>query len=44
MIKRFYVENYSSIKEKIDVSLEASKMEDATFYNNVFNITFINLN
>ena len=36
MIKRFYVENYSSIKEKIDVSLEASKMEDATFYNNVF--------
>lgn len=36
MIKRFYVENFSSIKERIDVSFEASKMEDDTYYNNVF--------
>lgn len=36
MIKRFYVENFSSIKERIDVSFEASKMEDDTYYNNIF--------
>lgn len=36
MIKRFFVKNFSSIKERTDISFEASKMEDDTFYNNVF--------
>ena len=36
MIKRFFAKNFSSIKERMDISFEASKMEDDTFYNNVF--------
>ena len=37
MIKRFFVKNYCSIKNKIDISFEASKIDDDTSYNNIFN-------
>ena len=36
MIKRFYAENFSSIKDRIDVSFEATKLDDDTPYNNTF--------
>lgn len=36
MIKRFYAENFSSIKDRIDVSFEATKLDDDTPYHNVF--------
>ena len=36
MIKRFFIENFCSIKDRIDLSFEASKIDDDTFYNNVF--------
>lgn len=36
MIKRFFIENFCSIKDRIDLSFEASKIDDDTFYNNLF--------
>ena len=36
MIKRFYVKNFCSIKNKIEISFEASKIAEDTFYNNFF--------
>ena len=36
MIKKFFVENFCSIKDRLEISLEASKIEDDTFYNNLF--------
>lgn len=36
MIKRFYVQNFLSIRDRIDISFEASKMDDDTYYNNLF--------
>lgn len=37
MIRNFYVENFKSIKKRIDVSLVASPLTEDTFYENVFN-------
>ena len=36
MIKKFFIENFCSIKDRVDLSFEASKIDDDTFYNNVF--------
>lgn len=36
MIRRFFIENFCSIKDRIDLSFEASKIDDDTFYNNIF--------
>ena len=43
MIKRFYVKNFSSIKDAMDISFEASKIEDNTFYNNYFSFRDSNI-
>lgn len=36
MIKKFFVENFCSIKNRMDISFEASALTDETFYNNYF--------
>ena len=36
MIKKFFIENFCSIKDRIDISFEASKIDDDTCYNNIF--------
>ncbi len=36
MIKRFYVQNFTSIKERLDISFVATKFDDDTSYNNTF--------
>ena len=36
MIKYFSIENFCSIKEKIEISFEASKIDDETSYYNYF--------
>ena len=36
MIKRFYAQNFSSIKERMDISFVATKFDDDTSYNNIF--------
>lgn len=43
MIKRFFIENFCSIKDRIDLSFEASKIDDDTFYNNVFSYKDTNI-
>lgn len=37
MIRRFFVENFCSIKNRVEISFEASKIEEDTSYNNTFN-------
>lgn len=37
MIKSFYVTNFKSIKDRVDVDFSASKLTEDTFYNNTFN-------
>ena len=37
MIRKFFAENFCSIKNRIDISFEASPLTDETFYNNFFN-------
>lgn len=36
MIKNFYVENFCSIMNRVDISFEASPLKDETSYNNFF--------
>ena len=36
MIRKFFAENFCSIKNRIDISFEASSLTDETFYNNFF--------
>ena len=36
MIKTFYVENFWSIKDRMNISFEASCLKDETYYNNFF--------
>lgn len=36
MIRKFFIENFCSIKDRLEISFEASKIEDDTFYNNTF--------
>ena len=43
MIKRFYAENFTSIKEKLDISFEATKYDDDTSYNNYFKFRDTNI-
>ena len=37
MIRKFFAENFCSIKNRIDISFEASALTDETYYNNFFN-------
>lgn len=43
MIRKFYVENFSSIKNKLEITLEATKYEDNTSYNNLFRYKDLNI-
>lgn len=36
MIKRFFIENFRSIKERLDISFEPTPLGDETFYENTF--------
>lgn len=36
MIRKFFAENFCSIKNRIDISFEASALTDETYYNNFF--------
>ena len=36
MIQKFVVENFGSIKEKLEISFQASSLSDETYYQNVF--------
>jgi uncharacterized protein len=36
MIKNYYVENFLSIKDKMEINFEASSLKDDTFYNDYF--------
>lgn len=43
MIRKFYVENFSSIKERLEISFEAEKIDDDTSYNNYFRFRDIDI-
>ena len=43
MIKKFYVENYSSIKDMLEINFEASNQEDNTYFYNTFNYNGTNI-
>lgn len=43
MIKSFYIENFGSIKDRLNVSFEASKIEDDTSYQNYFKFNNTNI-
>ena len=43
MIKKFYVENYSSIRDKLEIDFEASNQEDNTYFYNTFNYNGTNI-
>ena len=36
MIRKFYVQNFCSIKNKLEISFEATTIDDDTYYNNLF--------
>lgn len=37
MIKSFYIKNYCSIKDRVEISFEASNLSDSTSFHNTFN-------